>query len=82
MNDANYETVKMQVAFESKYARELQALKASLAADERTNNFQMDKIVELGTNIQSSMQGYNHTMPQHKHLHHRVVLFSIVACMD
>lgn len=56
-NDPNYETIKMQVAFETMYARELEALKTAMLDEEKSTQTQLDKIVELGTNIQSSMQG-------------------------
>ena len=47
----------MQVTFETMYAAESQNLRTKQLQLEATNKQQLDRIVELGTNIQSNAQG-------------------------
>ena len=55
-NDPLYETVKMQITFESFYSMELQRLRARQAAEEQANASLLDSIVHIGTNLVSSQQ--------------------------
>jgi hypothetical protein len=55
-NDPLYETVKMQITFESFYAMELQRLRNKALADEESNQSILDSIVHIGTNLVSSQQ--------------------------
>lgn len=55
-DDPIFETVKMQVTFESLYATELHRLRQEQVKRDQSNNQQLDKIVQIGTNLQSNAQ--------------------------
>lgn len=54
--DAEFETLSMQVTFESLYANELHRIRMKQTELEDSNQRQLQKIVELGTNISSQEQ--------------------------
>jgi hypothetical protein len=51
-----FDTIKMQVTFESLYATELQKIRKKASKLETQNSQLLDHIVEIGTNIQSNTQ--------------------------
>lgn len=55
-DDPMFETVKMQVTFESYYATELHRLRQEQIKREQDNGTQLEKIVQIGTNLQSNSQ--------------------------
>lgn len=54
--DAEFETLSMQVTFESLYANELHRIRTQQTAQEDDNQKQLQRIVELGTNISNQDQ--------------------------
>lgn len=55
-DDPVFETVKMQVTFESFYATELHRLRQEQIKKDQSNQGQLEKIVAIGTNLQSNAQ--------------------------
>lgn len=55
-DDPIFETIRMQVTFESFYATELQRLRQKQIKKEQDNKTDLDKIVEIGTHLQSNAQ--------------------------
>lgn len=55
-DDPVFETMRMQVTFESFYATELHRLRQEQTKRETDNKEQLDKIVAVGTNLQSNAQ--------------------------
>lgn len=57
IDDPLLETIKMQVSFEAFYATEIQRMRTKAIKIDNENRVQLEKIVEIGTNIQSNAQG-------------------------
>lgn len=55
-DDPIFETIKMQVTFESFYATELHRLRQEQVKKDQSNKAQLEKIVSIGTNLQSNAQ--------------------------
>jgi hypothetical protein len=55
-DDPLFETIRMQVTFESFYATELQRLRQQQLKQEEDNSTRLERIVTLGTNLQSNAQ--------------------------
>lgn len=55
-DDPLFETIRMQVTFESFYATELQRLRQEQLKQEDDNNARLDRIIQIGTNLQSNAQ--------------------------
>jgi hypothetical protein len=55
-DDPVFETIKMQVTFESFYATELHRLRQEQVTKDQSNQGQLAKVVEIGTNLQSNAQ--------------------------
>lgn len=58
-DDPRFDAVRMQVAFESLYASELQKLRKKQMVEDQENSLQLDNIVKIGTNIANNTQVAN-----------------------